>query len=383
MVIDPVTLSQELISFPSVTPTDNGAISFLSDVLSQYGFTCHILDFGDETVTVRNLYAYRGIAEGPNLCFAGHTDVVKTGDLTKWKFDPFSGHIEDDILYGRGAVDMKSAICAFIAAVSRINFNEVPGSISFLISGDEEGDHFQYGTPSVLKWLDENNNKIDYCIIGEPTSNSFLGDTIKVGRRGSVHFKITCNGIQGHVAYPHLAENPIDNMVSILYKICNTTLDTGNEYFQPSNCEIVSVDTGNTSRNVIPDTIVAHINIRYNNIHTAKSLFDIINNICAQVTSKYQLLQSVSGEPFFNQPNQYFDMLSSAIKKVTGQNAIASTSGGVSDSRFIKNVCPVIEFGLKNETAHKIDEHVPIKEIYQLADIYTEFIKQFFNLSTT
>ena len=381
MIIDPITLSQNLISFPSITPTDNGVISFLSDILSQHGFICHILDFGDGTVTVRNLYAQLGI-ETPNLCFAGHTDVVPTGNLTKWKFDPFSGHIEDGILYGRGTVDMKSAICAFIAALSRVDFNEITGSISLLISGDEEGEHFQYGTPSVLKWLNDNNHKIDYCIVGEPTSQSFIGDTTNIGR-GSVHFKIICNGIQGHVAYPHLAENPIDNMVSILHKICNTTFDNGNEYFQPSNCEIVSIDTGNTAKNVIPDTIIAHINIRYNNTHTAESLFNIINNICTQVTSKYQLLQSVSGEPFINHPDQYFHMLSSAIKKVTGQDTKASTSGGISDARFIKNVCPVIELGLKNETAHKINEHTPIKDIYQLTDIYTEFIKQFFNISTT
>ncbi|QGR02962.1 succinyl-diaminopimelate desuccinylase [Ehrlichia ruminantium] len=382
MPIDPITLSQELISFPSITPTDNGVIGFLSDILSQYGFTCHILDFGNDTVTVRNLYAQRG-TEGPNLCFAGHTDVVPVGDLTKWKFDPFSGHIEDEILYGRGTVDMKSAICAFIAAISKIDLDKVPGSISFLISGDEEGDHFQYGTPSVLKWLDENNHKIDYCIVGEPTSSLNIGDTIKVGRRGSVHFKITCNGIQGHVAYPHLAENPIDNMVSILNEICNTKFDDGNEYFQPSNCEIVSVDTGNTAKNIIPGTIVAHINIRYNNIHTAESLFDIINNICAKVTSKYQLSQSVNGEPFITNPDERFHMLSSAVKKVTGQDAEASTSGGTSDARFIKNVCPVIELGLKNETAHKVNEHVPVQDIYQLTDIYTEFIKQFFNISET
>ncbi|CEI85060.1 succinyl-diaminopimelate desuccinylase [Ehrlichia minasensis] len=380
MAIDPITLSQELISFPSITPTDNGAIDFLSNTLSQYGFTCHVLTFGDDQVQVRNLYAQLGNGS-PNLCFAGHTDVVPTGDLEKWKFDPFSGKIEDNILYGRGVVDMKSAICAFVAAVSRIDFNQINGSISFLISGDEEGNYFKYGTPAVLKWLTDNNKKIDYCLVGEPTSKSSVGDTIKIGRRGSINFKIVCNGIQGHVAYPHFAENPVDNMISILYKISNTILDNGNEYFQPSNCEITSVDVGNTANNVIPDKITANLNIRYNDMHTSESLFNIINNICAETTEKYELFTAVSGSSFINHPDKYSDMLSSAVKKVTGQDAELSTSGGTSDARFIKDFCPVIELGLSNATAHKINENAPVDDIYKLTDIYEEFIKQFFNIS--
>ncbi|WDM85299.1 succinyl-diaminopimelate desuccinylase [Ehrlichia sp. JZT12] len=382
MPLNPITLSQELISFPSITPTDNGAIDFLSNVLSQYGFTCNVLDFGDDTIQVRNLYAQLG-NQSPNLCFAGHTDVVPTGDLEKWKFDPFAGHIQDEILYGRGAVDMKAAICAFIAAVSRIDLNKVPGSISLLISGDEEGNYFKYGTPAVLEWLTQNNKKIDFCVVGEPTSKSSVGDTIKIGRRGSMHFKIVCNGIQGHVAYPDLAENPIDNMVSILHKINNTILDEGNEYFSPSNCEITSVDVGNTAGNVIPDKIVANLNIRYNNIHTAESLFNIINSICAETTQKYELFTSVSGEPFLTSPTEHSNMLSSSVEKITGQIPELSTSGGTSDARFIKNFCPVVELGLKNETAHKVNENAPIHDINQLTDIYVEFIKQFFNLSAT
>ncbi|AHC38933.1 succinyl-diaminopimelate desuccinylase [Ehrlichia muris] len=380
MIIDPVTLSQTLISFPSITPADNGAIDFLSNTLSQYGFICHVLTFGNDKIQVRNLYAQLG-TESPNLCFAGHTDVVPTGDLEKWKFDPFSGHIEDNIVYGRGAVDMKSAICAFIAAISRLDFNQVHGSISLMISGDEEGKYCDYGTPAILKWLTDNHKKIDYCLVGEPTSQSFVGDTIKIGRRGSINFKIVCNGIQGHVAYPHFAENPVNNMIDILYKINNTVLDNGNEYFQPSNCEITSVDVGNPAGNVIPDTITAHLNIRYNNIHTSDSIFNIINNICAETTQKYQLFTSVSGEPFINYPDKYSDMLSTAIKKVTGENTVISTSGGTSDARFIKDFCPVIELGLKNDTAHKINENTSVDDINKLSNIYEEFIKQFFNLS--
>ncbi|AHX04057.1 succinyl-diaminopimelate desuccinylase [Ehrlichia chaffeensis str. Heartland] len=380
MAIDPVILSQELISFPSITPTDNGAIDFLSNTLSQYGFTCNVLTFGNDEVQVCNLYAQLGNGH-PNLCFAGHTDVVPTGDLEKWKFDPFSGHIEDNILYGRGAVDMKSAICAFIAAVSRIDFNQVNGAISLMISGDEEGNHFKYGTPAILKWLTDNNKKIDYCLVGEPTSKSSVGDTIKIGRRGSINFKIVCNGVQGHVAYPHLAQNPINDMINILHKINNTVLDEGNEYFQPSNCEITSVDVGNTANNVIPGTVTAHLNIRYNNIHTSESLFNIINNICAETTQKYQIFTLLSGDPFINYPDKYSDMLSAAIKKTTGETAVISTSGGTSDARFIKDFCPVIELGLKNDTAHKINENTSVDDINKLANIYEEFIKQFFNIS--
>ena len=380
MPLNPVTLSQELISFPSITPSDNGAIGFLSNILSQYGFTCNILDFGNDTIQVRNLYAQLG-NQSPNLCFAGHTDVVPTGDLEKWKFNPFAGQIEEGILYGRGAVDMKSSICAFIAAVSRIDFNKINGSISLMISGDEEGNYFEYGTPSILKWLTDNNKKIDYCIVGEPTSKSSVGDTIKIGRRGSMHFKIVCNGIQGHVAYPELAENPIDSMVSILHKINNVTLDKGNEYFSPSNCEITSVDVGNTAGNVIPDKITANLNIRYNNIQTAESLFELINNICAETTQKYELFTSVSGEPFLTAVDKYSNMLSSAVQKITGQTPTLSTSGGTSDARFIKDFSPVIELGLKNDTAHKVNENTSIDDINKLTDIYVEFIEQFFNLS--
>ncbi|KJV69289.1 succinyl-diaminopimelate desuccinylase [Candidatus Neoehrlichia procyonis] len=374
---DPITLSRKLISFPSITPDCSDAINFISKVLENHGFTCNMLNYGNDNIQVKNLYAQLGNTS-PNLCFAGHTDVVPVGNLQKWSFSPFSATIHNNVLYGRGVVDMKAAICAFISAA--LNYKITNGSISFIITGNEEGTEYEYGTPAVLQWMTQNNKKIDFCIVGEPTSNLQVGDTIKIGRRGSITFHLTCHGIQGHVAYPQFAHNAINDIIYIIHKIKNIHLDHGNEYFQPSHCEITDINTKNTITNIIPDSVTAHFNIRFNNQHSAQSIFKIIDDICSSITKKYSLSYKLSAEPFISNPNKYTHALVSVIKETTDQEVVLSTSGGTSDARFIKNFCTVAELGLLNKTAHKINESAPVSDIILLSTIYKNFIERFFSM---
>ncbi|WCR59843.1 MAG: Succinyl-diaminopimelate desuccinylase [Wolbachia endosymbiont of Ctenocephalides felis wCfeF] len=378
MKIDPVELTKKLISFKSITPRDDGAIEHIAAILKKSGFDCRILEFGDSETRVKNLYA-KYINGVPNLCFAGHVDVVPPGQLKDWQSDPFKPEVRDGMLYGRGATDMKSGVAAFITAMvnlieEKFQFN---GSISALITSAEESTE-EYGTKAVLEWMESKQKKIDYCIVGEPTSSEKLGDTIKIGRRGSATFKLTCYGRQGHVAYPDLADNPIYTMMSILDKVKNTTFDHGNRYFQPSNCEITTIDVGNDTDNLIPGSITASFNIRYNNMQAPGGLYKLIDEICSSVTNDYKLSMYSSRDAFLSTPDRDTDIMLDAINKVTNIDAVLSTSGGTSDAAFIKDVCPVIEFGMINKTAHQVNECVSVDDIHKLTAIYKEFIKNYF-----
>lgn len=382
MLIDPVQLSTVLTAFPSVTPDDKGSVSYLRDILTPLGFECHILEYEDgEKLKSTNLYARYG-QSAPNLCFAGHVDVVPPGDLAKWTYPPFNPEIRDGILYARGAVDMKCSIGAFIAAVSGLNLERIDGSISLIITSNEEGAVKTNGTQAVLKWLEEKDQKLDFCLVGEPTSEAEFGDMLKIGRRGIFSMEIRCYGKQGHVAYQQLADNPIDRMVRILNEITNLQLDNGTEHFQPSNCEVVSVDVGNTAYNVIPDSITGRLNVRYNTLHTAESLTELFRSICDRVTDKYELnVISSASEPFLTEITEDTVLMADVIKEFTGLDAKISTSGGSSDARFLKNYCNLVEFGLVSKTAHHVNEQTPVADIYKLTDIYREFATKFFHLN--
>lgn len=375
MKIDPVELTKKLISFKSITPKDDGAIEHIAAILKKSGFECEILEFGDK---VKNLYA-KFINGVPNLCFAGHVDVVPPGELKDWISDPFKPEVRDGMLYGRGAADMKGGVAAFIAAIvdsvaGKFRFS---GSISALITSAEESTE-EHGTKAVLEWMKSKQKKIDFCIVGEPTSSERLGDAIKIGRRGSATFKLICHGKQGNVAYPDLADNPIYKMVSILSKIKDTTFDTGNKYFQHSHCEITTIDVGNNTNNLIPSSIAAGFNVRYNNTQTPDVLYKMIDAICTNVTNDYKLSTQSSRNVFVSIPDINTDIMLDAINKITGIDAVLSTNGGTSDAAFIKDICPVIEFGMINKTAHQVNECVSIDDIHKLTAIYKEFIKNYF-----
>ena len=381
-IIDPIELAQELIRCPSITPADAGALKVLQKHLESLGFKCQHMTFSHKnTADVDNLYARFGSA-GKNLCFAGHTDVVPVGDEGAWTVDPFEAKIKNRYLIGRGVSDMKGAIAAWVAAASIYlseNKNKpINGSLSLLITGDEEGPSIN-GTKKVLKWLKESNReKIDACIVGEPTNPKHLGEMIKIGRRGSINFNLTVFGVQGHSAYPHLADNPIPKLMEILGKIKKKPLDKGTEYFDSSNLEITSIDTGNIAANVIPAKVTAKMNIRFNDLHTGKSLTNWMKEICDEITSDYDLTADCSGESFITKPGKLSDLVMNAVENITGVEPVLSTSGGTSDARFIKDYCPVVEFGLTNETAHKVDERARIEDIEMLTKIYLEIIRSYF-----
>ncbi len=370
--IDPITLTQELIRCPSVTPIEAGAITLLQETLTEMGFTCHRMTFEEEgTEPVENLYARLGTSQ-PNLCFAGHTDVVPVGQEDAWSFGPFSGDIIDGNICGRGAADMKGGIAAFVAAVSNfLDENQMPAdkSISFLITGDEEGPSVN-GTKKVLQWMAEKGEEIDLCIVGEPTNPSYLGEMIKLGRRGSVSFILDVFGQQGHVAYPHLADNPMPKIIKLADEIANCKLDEGSEHFQPSNLEITSIDVGNDATNIIPEQGRIRFNIRFNDHHTGAELVQKIDDICKKHGVDYKLTDMISGESFITDPGRLTDMVQNAAEKVTGHRPELSTTGGTSDARFITNYCPVIEFGIIGKTMHKVDEHVAVKDLQDLTEIY-------------
>lgn len=373
-LIDPIKLSQNLIRHPSVTPDTGDALDLLSAELTKLGFECEKLTFEEEgTDPVPNLYARLG-DNAPNVCFAGHTDVVPVGALKNWSVDPFAAEVRDGNLFGRGASDMKSAIAAFVAAVSRFLENTTPvGSISLLITGDEEGPAIN-GTKKVLDWMVEKGEKIDMCVVGEPTNPLELGQMIKVGRRGSLHGMLTVEGIQGHVAYPDRAKNPIPALVAVLAELNKEPLDNGNDLFQPSNLEIVNVEVGNDSHNVIPAEAHARFNVRFNNEFSPESLQQELIRRMDRAGEDYKIDWWVSGDSFLTEEGPLSDAVSKAVTAVTGKTPELSTTGGTSDARFIKDMCPVVEFGLVGATMHKIDEHVAVSDIESLTQIYEKVL---------
>ena len=382
-IINELQLSKDLIKFPSVTPKDAGAIKFLSNNLKKLGFNCKILEFKDKgSKPIKNLYARIG-KKGPNICYAGHTDVVPPGNFKDWTVNPFKPIVKKNYLIGRGANDMKSSIACFAAAVSKFlekkeKFN---GSISFLITGDEEG-YAINGTKKVVDYLRRKKEKIDFCIVGEPTNPNRLGEMIKIGRRGSLSGKIEIAGIQGHIAYPHLSNNPINTLVTICKKLKERKLDRGNKNFQPSNLEFTSINVDNKAHNVIPARARAQFNIRYNNLHTSSSLKKKVNSIVKKISKKnkckYKINYISNGEAFLTKPNKTILMAKKVIKKITRINPKFSTTGGTSDARFIKKISPCLEFGLVNKTMHRVDECVSLVDLKRLTRIYYDILVEYF-----
>ncbi|MCP4933569.1 MAG: succinyl-diaminopimelate desuccinylase [bacterium] len=381
---DSVRHAVKLIQCKSVTPIEGGALDYLEQALSKIGFACTRLPFREEgTPDVDNLYARIG-TNAPNICFAGHTDVVPVGDETDWEFTPFEARIDNQILHGRGSADMKGSIACFLAAVEAFLSGlsgDLPGSISFLITGDEEGPAIN-GTVKMLDWLDEHGEKLDHCIVGEPSNPDKIGEMIKIGRRGSMNGDIIIIGKQGHVAYQHMANNPIEGLAMLISKLLGEPLDIGTSTFMPSNLEITNLKVNNEAVNVIPARASARFNIRFNDAHSPSSLEQLMRDRIktALAGSPYgvELAFRVSGDSFVTKSGDFTDKLSEAIKRVTGLTPELSTTGGTSDARFIKKFCPVIEFGLVNATIHQVDEQVPLAHMQTLTAIYTAFLKTYF-----
>ena len=383
-LIDEIRFTQELIKKPSVTPKDLGAMNIVVKHLKKLGFRCKLMSFHEKgTDKIINLYAKYG-NQSPNLCFAGHTDVVPTGDVSSWSTNPFGAKIKKGYLYGRGVSDMKGGIGCFIAAVSQFlkenkNFK---GSISFLITGDEESVAIN-GTKKVVEYLKKKKEKIDFCIVGEPSNRSKLGQMMKIGRRGSITTHLTVIGKQGHIAYPLEALNPATPIIKILDELKSRPLDKGNKNFQPSNLEITKISIDNSADNVIPAKASATFNIRYNTLHTFSSLKKYISKIIKKYEKKYKCKTQTqfqgTGTAFLTKPNQTVKKIQSIIKKETKQNTVLSTIGGTSDARFIKDIAPCIEFGLVGNTMHQVDERSSIKDMKKLKSIYLKIIKSFFN----
>jgi succinyl-diaminopimelate desuccinylase len=375
--IDPVALTQALIRRPSVTPADAGAMDVVQEALAGLGFACRRMKFGE----IENLYARRGDAR-PNLCFAGHTDVVPVGDAGAWRADPFEARIEDGVLIGRGAADMKSAIAAFVAAAGgALDAGEVKGSLSLLITGDEEGVAVD-GTKAVVDALQAEGEAIDHCIVGEPSSSAQLGDMVKIGRRGSLNAFVTVEGVQGHVAYPHRAANPVPVLIRLLSALQDRMLDGGYPEFQPSNLEVTTIDVGNPATNVIPRVANARLNIRFNPAHTGAALQRWIEAEAARAgegfTGKVAVRVETSGEAFLTEPGPFVELVADVIEAVAGRRPELSTTGGTSDARFIRALCPVVEAGLVGATMHAVDERTPVAEIEQLTLIYRGLIRRYF-----
>jgi|TARA_X000001036_G_scaffold269570_1_gene250273 succinyl-diaminopimelate desuccinylase len=380
--INELKLAKELIRFPSVTPKDAGAINFLSKKLKSLGFDCKILEFKDKkSKPIKNLYARLG-KKNPNLCYAGHTDVVPPGNIKDWTVNPFKPSVKNNHLIGRGANDMKSSIACFVSAISKfLKKGKFNGSISLLITGDEEG-YAINGTKKVVDYLKKRKEKIDFCIVGEPTNPNKLGEMIKIGRRGSLSGKIEILGTQGHVAYPHLSNNPINTLIDICKKLKEKKLDKGNKNFQPSNLEFTAFNVDNKAHNVIPSRARAQFNIRYNNFHNASTLKKKINllvkNICKKNKCKFKIKFIVNGESFLTKPEKTILMAKKIIKKITKITPKFSTTGGTSDARFIRKISPCLEFGLVNKTMHKVDECVSLTDLKKLTKIYQNILEDYF-----
>ena len=381
-IVNPIELTSELIQCKSITPKSEGSLDIIISYLEPLGFNCERIDFGEGIEKVENLYARFGTME-PNIAFAGHVDVVPTGDINNWSINPFGGEVKEGKVWGRGAADMKSGIAAFIAAVSDFlkdnkNLKDF-GSISFIITSDEEGKAIN-GTKKVVDWLKAKSETISGCIVGEPTNVTRMGDTLKIGRRGSFTGLLTVTGIQGHVGYPHLAENPINSLLKMLEPFSKIYLDEGTKYFQPSSIMITSIDVNNDASNVIPGEVKAKFNIRFNTLHSASSLKTMLDKQFSDVTSNYKFDFFCNAEPFLTNDDFLKTTLQKAIQKVVNINPEKSTSGGTSDARFISKICPVIEFGLVGKTMHKIDENVEVNDIINLTKIYNQFLFNYFGV---
>ncbi|MDC0855464.1 succinyl-diaminopimelate desuccinylase [Candidatus Pelagibacter sp.] len=382
-IYNEITLAKELIRFPTITPIDAGIMKFLAKKLTAIGFKCEILEFKDKNSRpVKNLYARLGKSQ-PNFMFAGHLDVVPPGDLKDWTVKPFSPAIKKNHLIGRGANDMKSAIASWVVAVNNFvsNNKKIKGSISLLITGDEEGVAIN-GTKKVVDYLKKKKEKIDFCLVGEPTNPNKLGEMIKIGRRGSINGELTVIGVQCHVSYPHLGNNPATTLIKILKELKDIKFDKGTKDFQPTNLEVTKININNIADNVIPGVAKAAFNIRFNNKHSSSSLKNRLNKIFKKVVKKdksnFKIEYRVSGEAFLTKPNKTTYMIQNIIKKITKIKPKLSTTGGTSDARFIRKVAPCLEFGLVGKTMHKVDEAVSISDLKKLTKIYSEILKNYF-----
>jgi succinyl-diaminopimelate desuccinylase len=384
MSSDSIGIARELIRCRSVTPQEGGALAYLQSVLEPAGFAVHRLTFSEEgTPDVENLYARIGISP-PHLAFAGHTDVVPPGDESAWRHPPFAAEIADGLIYGRGAADMKGAIACMVAAVCEhlaAQGGKPSGSISFLITGDEEGPSVN-GTAKLLQWAAARGEKFDHCILGEPTNPVALGDAIKIGRRGSLSGTLTVTGKQGHVAYPQLADNPIRYLVRIMTQLMSESLDHGTEHFDASNLEFTSVDVGNRAVNVIPGQARARFNIRFNDRHTQGSLRSWLEARCAQAAAGDVACEITyergNSDAFLTKPGPFVETVAQAVEEVVGRRPQLSTTGGTSDARFIKDYCPVLEFGLAGQTMHQVDECVRLADLTALTAIYRRVLDRYF-----
>ncbi|WP_127105421.1 succinyl-diaminopimelate desuccinylase [Pararhodobacter zhoushanensis] len=377
--LDAIDLTARLIRCPSVTPHDGGALGLLAAELTAAGFTCTRVD---RNGTV-NLFARWG-AKGANRSFGfnGHTDVVPPGDAADWRFDPFSGALVEGKLWGRGACDMKSGVAAFVAAaVDFVRETPPDGAVVLAITGDEEGDATD-GTVALLDWMQAEGERMTHCLVGEPTCPSVMGEMIKNGRRGSMTARVEARGVQGHAAYPHRAKNPLPALVRLLDRLASHELDQGNALFDPSTLALTTIDTGNPATNVIPALARATLNIRFNDLHSGASLSQWLHDQAAQVQAEtgieLGLTIKISGESFVTEPGDFTDMVANAVEAECGIRPVLSTSGGTSDARFVKNHCPVVEFGLVGQSMHKVDEHVETAHIVQLKAVYRRILDQYF-----
>jgi succinyl-diaminopimelate desuccinylase len=380
---DPVAIARDLLRCRSVTPDEGGALAYLDGVLRAAGFAVHRVKFSEPNADdVDNLYARIG-SGAPHLMFAGHTDVVPPGEATAWSHDPFAAEIADGVLYGRGAVDMKGAIACKVAATLdylAANGGKPKGSISFLITGDEEGIAVN-GTIKLLKWAAERGEKFSHCILGEPGNRAELGDTIKTGRRGSQNGVLVVTGRQGHVAYPHLADNPVRGLTRIMAALMDEPLDKGSQHFDPSNLEFTSIDIGNRTVNLIPGEARARFNIRFNDCHNYASLKALVEKRAAAAAGKSRWRiewEPSNADVFYTEPSAFTDAVIGAVAEVTGKKPAVSTSGGTSDARFIKDYCPVVEFGLVGTTMHQADERVPVADLQKLTAVYRKILEKYF-----
>ena len=374
--MDPLALARSLIRCRSVTPADGGALVVLADALSALGFSCTHLRFGEAPDgPVDNLFATIGTG-APHFAFAGHTDVVPEGE--GWTVDPYAGEVRDGVLVGRGAADMKAALAAMVAAAAAHVGRGAPGTLSFLVTGDEEGPAI-YGTDRLLQWMEENGHRPDCCLVGEPTSAARLGDMMKIGRRGSMNVWIRVVGVQGHVAYPDRADNPIDHLLPVLAELKARKLDSGSDWFQPSNLEITDISVGNPATNIIPAEAGARLNIRFNDLHRGDELGRWISGVVGDHAPGAEVRVRISGEAFFTAPGRFSDLVAAAVEAETGLRPELSTSGGTSDARFIRRLCPVVEFGLPGQSMHKVDEQVAVEDVRALARIYDRLLGAFFS----
>jgi succinyl-diaminopimelate desuccinylase len=379
MTIDPIQLTADLIKCPSVTPAEGGAITLLETVLSANGFTCTRIERGG----IHNLFARWGAGKnGRTFGFNGHTDVVPVGDAAAWTVDPFGAEIRDGFMYGRGATDMKSGVAAFVvAAIDFVTDTPPDGSIVITITGDEEGDALD-GTTAILDWMRANGETMDHCLVGEPTSPDTMGQMMKIGRRGSLTAFFTATGVQGHSAYPHRANNPVTAMVRLMDRLASHELDQGTDHFDASTLAITTVDTGNPATNVIPAQCRATVNIRFNDLHSGDSLTEWLHSMVDQVADEtgisFDQRIKVSGESFITPPGELSDLIAGAVRAELGVTPEMSTTGGTSDARFVKDLCPVTEFGLVGKTMHSVDERVEVAQITQLKSIYSRILQDYF-----